>query len=219
MLTLPDDWQFHPKQLARANNTTVGIVRVTLRELERVGYAQLRQLRDATGKRAAGTEWVISEQPEIKEKLSYGKPESQLFPTLTEEEPRTEEENKTKAAAPLVDFADATLQAEWEAYQLHRRQKRATLTPIARSRALKDLRAMGVARAIVALRHSIKQGYTGVFEPNPERKGPAKPVMPWRKRQDRINMLNRRKVELTRAAVTPERDRQLAQINIELCEL
>lgn len=54
----------------------------------------------------------------------------------------------------------------WELWLEHRKQKRATLTSLAARMQLDDLELMGEQRAIAAIRHSIKQGYTGLFEPS-----------------------------------------------------
>ena len=59
------------------------------------------------------------------------------------------------------DFSDAW--REWEAYRAQRKNK---LTDIGRRRQLKKLAALGAARAIAAIDHSITQGYTGIFEPS-----------------------------------------------------
>jgi DNA-binding MarR family transcriptional regulator len=76
---------------------------------------------------------------------------------------------------PSFDFADEELQAEWAAYQEHRRQKRQVMTEIARGRAVRDLSAMGKERAIAALRHTIAKGWTGIYEPKTAAQQQGKP--------------------------------------------
>jgi hypothetical protein len=52
----------------------------------------------------------------------------------------------------------------WEDYEAHRRAKRAKLTNVARREALAKLSRWGPSRAIAALKHSLSQGWTGIFE-------------------------------------------------------
>lgn len=55
--------------------------------------------------------------------------------------------------------------AAWGDYEQHRREKGKKLTPLAARNQLKALDAMGEARAIAAIHHSIGNGWTGIFEP------------------------------------------------------
>jgi len=52
----------------------------------------------------------------------------------------------------------------WETWQTHRREIRKALTRLTASRQLADLAGMGEVRAIAAVEHSIKNGWTGLFE-------------------------------------------------------
>ena len=52
----------------------------------------------------------------------------------------------------------------WVEWQQHRREIRKKLTPLAAHRQLAQLEAMGEARAIAAIEHSIQNGWTGIFE-------------------------------------------------------
>lgn len=58
-------------------------------------------------------------------------------------------------------------QAAWDEFVQHRVALRKKLTPQAIRQQLNKLEAMGVARAIVAITHSIANGWTGIFEPGP----------------------------------------------------
>lgn len=64
----------------------------------------------------------------------------------------------------LLNTPDFT--AVWEEYAQHRKEKRSKLTSVAARNALRELEAMGVSRAIVAIRHTLAKGWTGIQEPN-----------------------------------------------------
>lgn len=53
----------------------------------------------------------------------------------------------------------------WTEWETHRKEKRSSLTATTKSKQLKKLELMGVAKAIATLQHSIEQGYTGLVEP------------------------------------------------------
>jgi hypothetical protein len=89
LLTLPDDWVISPSHVANTcANTSVAVIRNVLKELKRFGYAKLEQRRSPDNKRAAGTEWVISE---IGEKQRFTKPESQVGDRLLNTNKSTEQ--------------------------------------------------------------------------------------------------------------------------------
>ena len=53
--------------------------------------------------------------------------------------------------------------AAWEEWQLYRKQKRQTLTPVSIKRQLEFLASIGVQDAVISINESIKNGYTGLF--------------------------------------------------------
>ncbi len=57
--------------------------------------------------------------------------------------------------------------AAWQEWLTHRKEKRQKLTPTAIKRQLATLEKMGVKRATAAIEHSVANGYTGIFEPDP----------------------------------------------------
>jgi hypothetical protein len=62
--------------------------------------------------------------------------------------------------------------AAWGEWAQHRKEIRKKLTPSTAEQQLKKLASMGAQRAIAAIRHSITNGWTGIFEPTePARKG------------------------------------------------
>ncbi len=63
MLSLPDDWDYTLKGLARINKEKIDAIRTAVLELEEAGYITRKQGRDALGKMAA-IEYTIYEQPQ-----------------------------------------------------------------------------------------------------------------------------------------------------------
>jgi hypothetical protein len=150
-------------------------------------------------------------------KLDSTKARNLIGVTNTEKTALDDNKEKQSANASVahVDFADDDLQAEWTAWQTYRRQAGKPLTQIGRGRQVALLSKMGVARAIAALRHSIENGWTGIFEP----KNAPKPKQPWSLRERKINKLNQRKAELMRLPDSADVRRQLTQIQIQLTDL
>ena len=85
-----------------------------------------------------------------------------------EEKNKDKDKYKDKGETPLPPSLAASTEfvAAWGEWLTHRREKRAKLTPTARKQQLAKLDAMGPPRAIAALRHSMANGWTGVFEPD-----------------------------------------------------
>jgi len=67
-------------------------------------------------------------------------------------------------ALPLP-FNSADFKLFWSNWEQHRKEKKAKLTPTARNQQLEKLKDMGEHRAIAALKHSLANGWTGIFEP------------------------------------------------------
>ena len=63
MLSLPDDWNYTTRGLAKICKEGVDAIGGALRELESAGYIVRHQLRDRQG-RISDTEYVIYEQPQ-----------------------------------------------------------------------------------------------------------------------------------------------------------
>ncbi len=63
MLSLPDDWNYTTRGLAKICKEGVDAIGAALRELEKAGYIVRHQLRDRQG-RISDTEYVIYEQPQ-----------------------------------------------------------------------------------------------------------------------------------------------------------
>jgi hypothetical protein len=63
--------------------------------------------------------------------------------------------------------------AAWTDYQQHRHEMRKKLTPLATKRLLSQLAGWGSDRAVESLQQSVRNGWTGVFEPKGETKNRA----------------------------------------------
>lgn len=62
MLSLPDDWNYNMKGLARLSKDGLDSVRSTVNELERYGYVTRHRIRTETGQ-LADTEYLVRECP------------------------------------------------------------------------------------------------------------------------------------------------------------
>jgi len=73
----------------------------------------------------------------------------------------SKEQNSKEMNPPFhgVEFMTALLE-----FKQHRKEKRQSLTPTAERNLYRKLEPMGEARATAALRYSMAQGYSGVFE-------------------------------------------------------
>ena len=65
MLSLPEDWNYTTRGLAKICKEGVDAIGVALRELEAAGYIVRHKLRDRQG-RISDTEYVIYEQPQLR---------------------------------------------------------------------------------------------------------------------------------------------------------
>ncbi len=104
-----------------------------------------------------------------------------LNETIDKQEPieqeLVEQEKKAASAAEIPEILESKkFRTAWDDYLTHRKEKRATMTPTAITRALVKLERWGHDRAVVALEHSTANGYTGVFEPSTN--GNGKPKQP-----------------------------------------
>ena len=71
MLSLPDDWNYTTRGLAKICKEGVDAIGNALRELETAGYIVRNQLRDQQG-RISDTEYVIYEQPQPRQPETPG---------------------------------------------------------------------------------------------------------------------------------------------------
>jgi len=85
---------------------------------------------------------------------------------ITDAEAEEDTNKDIKTAPPLaLPFDSADFKLFWSNWEQHRKEKKAKLTPTARNQQLQKLKDMGEHRAIAALKHSLANGWTGIFEP------------------------------------------------------
>ena len=90
--------------------------------------------------------------------------------THTEAEVPTNTEANTKkrkerAVALVLPYDSPDFKLFWSNWQQHRAEKKAKLTPTATKQQLERLAEMGEERAIAALKHSMSNGWQGIYEP------------------------------------------------------
>jgi uncharacterized protein YdaU (DUF1376 family) len=73
--------------------------------------------------------------------------------------------NKERAEALILPFDSSDFKLFWANWEQHRKEKKAKLTPTVRNQQLAKLKDMGEHRAIAALKHSLANGWTGIYEP------------------------------------------------------
>lgn len=105
----------------------------------------------------------------------------------TNEEQKSLRRNKTGAAkesrpASSIAFPPCLetpqFKAAWLEWEQHRKELRKKLTPTSIRRQIEVLAEMGPQRAIAAIRHSISQGWTGIFEPGQSAKAKSQAIQP-----------------------------------------
>ena len=80
---------------------------------------------------------------------------------------------KSKKFDPMSKLAPGwppAVQAAWGEWVQHRREKRHALTPSTTGKLAKRLEEWGGPRFLAAVEHSVANGYTGLFEPDPTAK-------------------------------------------------
>ena len=65
-----------------------------------------------------------------------------------------------------LPFQSDEFRGAWNDWKQHRIEKRKPITPLSAKKSLSELSAMGEARAIAAINHSIANGWQGIFEPS-----------------------------------------------------
>lgn len=110
--------------------------------------------------------------------MTQGRPRADLGPTDKEGKEREEGKkvkNKKPPKSPKGDSAvipaeleTPEFQAAWSDWKAHRAEIRKPLTPTCLKQQLAKLAAMGTTRAVIAIKHSIANGWTGLFEPKPD---------------------------------------------------
>ena len=114
MLSLPEDWNYTTRGLAKICKEGVDAIGAALRELEAAGYIVRHKLRDRQG-RISDTEYVIYEQPQLRkpdtdspdtENPYMDKPDTEKPAELNIEKPNTQKPNAHGASTDSIPFRE-----------------------------------------------------------------------------------------------------------------
>ena len=114
MLSLPDDWNYTTRGLAKICKEGVDAIGGALRELESAGYIVRHQMRDRQG-RISDTEYVIYEQPQPKapdtaspdtENPYLADPDTEKPAELNIEKSRTQKSNTQGSSTDSIPFRE-----------------------------------------------------------------------------------------------------------------
>ena len=116
MLSLPEDWNYTTRGLAKICKEGVDAIGGALRELETAGYIVRHQLRDRQG-RISDTEYIIYEQPQPKnpdmdspdtENPDMEKPDTEKPAELNIEKSNTQKSMTHKSSTDSIPFREKT---------------------------------------------------------------------------------------------------------------
>jgi len=135
-------------------------------EKERVKQNDHRNERSESGKKGAKARWNKGKQQQTKQDSSANGSaiKQPLAKNGSSSSTATSVLVSTNVDTPLP-FDSADFKLFWSNWEQHRKEKKAKLTPTARNQQLEKLKDMGEHRAIAALKHSLANGWTGIFEP------------------------------------------------------
>ena len=114
MLSLPEDWNYTTRGLAKICKEGVDAIGAALRELEATGYIVRHKLRDRQG-RISDTEYVIYEQPQLRkpdtdspdtENPYMDKPDTEKPAELNIEKSNTQKQNTHGASTDSIPFRE-----------------------------------------------------------------------------------------------------------------
>ena len=114
MLSLPDDWNYTTRGLAKICKEGVDAIGSALRELETAGYIVRNQLRDQQG-RISDTEYVIYEKPQPRQPETprpdtavpdTASPDTEKPAELNIEKPNTQKQNTHGASTDSIPFRE-----------------------------------------------------------------------------------------------------------------
>ena len=114
MLSLPEDWNYTTRGLAKICKEGVDAIGAALRELEAAGYIVRHKLRDRQG-RISDTEYVIYEQPQLRkpdtdspdtENPYMDKPDTEKPAELNIEKSNTQKQNIYESSTDSIPFWD-----------------------------------------------------------------------------------------------------------------
>ena len=124
MLSLPEDWNYTTRGLAKICKEGVDAIGAALRELETAGYIVRHKLRDRQG-RISDTEYVIYEQPQLRkpdtdspdtENPYMDKPDTEKPAELNIEKSNTQKQNIYGSSTDSIPFRDCAADClpEWK---------------------------------------------------------------------------------------------------------
>ena len=114
MLSLPEDWNYTTRGLAKICKEGVDAIGAALRELEAAGYIVRHKLRDRQG-RISDTEYVIYEQPQLRkpdtdspdtENPYMDKPDTEKPAELNIEKSNTQKQNIYGSSTDSIPFRE-----------------------------------------------------------------------------------------------------------------
>lgn len=114
MLSLPEDWNYTTRGLAKICKEGVDAIGAALRELEAAGYIVRHKLRDRQG-RISDTEYVIYEQPQLRkpdtdspdtENPYMDKPDTEMPAELNIEKSNTQKQNIYGSSTDSIPFRE-----------------------------------------------------------------------------------------------------------------
>ena len=114
MLSLPEDWNYTTRGLAKICKEGVDAIGAALRELEAAGYIVRHKLRDRQG-RISDTEYVIYEQPQLRkpdtdspdtENPYMDKPDTEKPAELNIEKSNTQKQNNYGLSTDSIPFRE-----------------------------------------------------------------------------------------------------------------
>ena len=114
MLSLPEDWNYTTRGLAKICKEGVDAIGAALRELEAAGYIVRHKLRDSKG-RISDTEYVIYEQPQLRkpdtdspdtENPYMDKPDTEKPAELNIEKSNTQKQNIYGSSTDSIPFRE-----------------------------------------------------------------------------------------------------------------
>ena len=114
MLSLPEDWNYTTRGLAKICKEGVDAIGAALRELEAAGYIVRHKLRDRQG-RISDTEYVIYEQPQLRkpdtdspdtENPYMDKPDTEKSAELNIEKSNTQKQNIYGSSTDSIPFRE-----------------------------------------------------------------------------------------------------------------
>lgn len=114
MLSLPEDWNYTTRGLAKICKEGVDAIGAALRELEAAGYIVRHKLRDRQG-RISDTEYVIYEQPQLRkpdtdspdtENPYMDKPDTEKPAELNIEKSKTQKSNTQGSSTDSIPFRE-----------------------------------------------------------------------------------------------------------------